>query len=385
MWPQLESFAALNCSLAALDDSLALLPGVKAIRLSQNQISSIAPLAACPSLQDLDLSFNALRSVRDAGQFVPHVIVLDLSHNALESTAGLETLVALEVLDLSHNAIAHFAHVGALAALPNLHSLHLLGNPIARASTYRTDVQKLLTTDVLLDGVPWTSQRIDDFATQTLADVSSSRTSKGEISSSSSRDHHPTRALWDAPKPLTVSEARPNADVAVLERSRVAELARSLLLAIAAIALVQSGIHVTQGARDLESERVLLRAFAPVAALAALLLVLLAILSRLATYWTSQSAVTPTAMASSTFSSHTSTSNISNDACRGLHHLSRRLSVCLVDEQYVRQESQTSGSHVQCTDARVSLDVLHTSLQRLIESPEVRLCAVHLSLHHSSE
>lgn len=370
-WTQLEFLAVVNSSLAELDASLELLPIVKTMRLSQNQLRSIEPLKACASLQELDLSFNRIDSVAGANWILPQVISLDLSHNALRSTAGLEKLFALEVLNLSHNAIESISEVGYLVSLPNLYSLFLQGNPVASAASYRTDVQKLLTNEVVLDGVPWSSQGVDDFAKHAAVEDRHHRDSgllgrverRPPVSSTSSL--------------ATASEPSKEPSEAI-QSNWVVVLARSVLLAIATIFIVQTGVQLTSTeSTDLENDRMLLRWLGSLGAAAMLLLGAASTVS-----WINNQVPTANATTSSPYRAGDTPSwkRATRTEEGSMRRLSRRLSSCLVDEMYIRQDSAVDREDVRqqgtTTSDKIALDVLQTSLQSLSESPEVRLSAL---------
>ncbi|TYZ63586.1 hypothetical protein PybrP1_010880 [[Pythium] brassicae (nom. inval.)] len=342
-WPQLEFLAVVNSSLAALDDApLALLPAVKTLRLGQNELRSLAPLRACANLQELDVSFNRLDSVTGAHWVLPQIVSLDLSHNALSSTAGLERLFTLEVLNLSHNAIASIAEVGYLVALPNLYSLFLQGNPVAAKAAYRSDVQKLLTNEVMLDGVPWASQAVDD------------NNSSSSVAGSGTEDGDRDQSNW-----------------AVVG-------ARSVLLAIAAIVLAQAGVHLTASdSGDLESDQLLLRWLATLGAGAALVLAAVSALS-----WISgQTCSSPAAAPPSRTGSAAVRTSAGSAREGSMRRLSRAVSSCLVDEMYLRLDDSSSSSvHQSGSDGKVALDVLRTSLASVAESPEEMPLLVFLSV-----
>lgn len=326
-----------------------LLSVVRTIRLSQNQLNSIEPLKACTCLQELDLARNIISSMVGANRILPQIISLDLGHNRLSSTAGLEKLFTLEMLNLSHNAIVSIAEVGYLVSLPNLLSLFLEGNPIERSSTYRSDVQKLLTNEVTLDGIPWASQDVNDFAMEKVP--------RRLVDSSNSAILRKQRI----PVGLKLASHVDAANCSPQFNNRVVVLLRSLLLACTAIVLVQGFVHLAWS-RDAESERVLLILIGSVGAAGGLLYVVVSVVS-----WMAKLFKVP--------NPPDSTSAGAGEAQLGqegsLRRMSRRLSVCLVDDTFVRRrKGATNGARRK--DGHISLSILQSSLQTLSKSPEVR-------------
>ena len=190
-WAKLYALHVSGCALDALDASVALVPALKVLNLRHNKLNRVSQLRGCKSLVALDLAFNHMSSMVGANRTLPSITSLDLSHNRLAGTAGLEKLYSLQVcvcccvygivygrmfgatrvslfpvqtLDLSDNAIDSMAEVAYLVSLPLLLSLVLRGNPLAQASpTYRQDILTLLSNEVTLDHVPWTSRDLNEF------------------------------------------------------------------------------------------------------------------------------------------------------------------------------------------------------------------------------
>lgn len=378
VWLQLEFLAVVESSLVELDASLALLPVVKTVWLAQNQLRSIAPLKACANLQELDVSFNRIDSVAGANWILPQIVSLDLSHNALSSTAGLERLFTLEVLNLSHNAISSIAEVGYLVALPNLYSLFLQGNPVASRAAYRTDVQKLLTNEVMLDGVPYASQDVEEFAKEATGGGRHQQRESIQLKQTD-RHHLDTRNTNGSS-----SGAGPDTEYEGEGRSSwVVVTARSVLLAIVAIVLVQAGVHLTASdSVDLERGQLLLRWLATLGAGAALVLAGQSMLLRISGQASSPIAATPRGAAGGAAMRH----NAGRVDEGSMRRFSRTVSSCLVDEMYLQLHSAAAddGSiHRSVRDDKVALDVFRTSLASLAESPEVRRSHSHNAMSAS--
>lgn len=350
-WSQLESLAVVNSSLTELHLSAGLLSAVRVMRLSQNELSSIESLRSCTCLQELDLSQNIISSMVGANRILPQIISLDLSHNRLSSTAGLEKLFTLESLNLSHNAISNIAEVGYLVALPNLHSLFLSGNPIERSPTHRSDVQKLLTSEVTLDGIPWALQDVSDFAEQRelSSDVEASKNSFTCKQQSRVSEKPASHADVDKPR------------VSLQSNNCVVVLLRSLLLACIAIVLVHGFVRLTWSRDDVESERLLLILFGFVGAAGGLLFIVTSVVSLVLNQLSWQA---PSVSVNESIGA--GMAQLPHEG--SFRRMSRRLSVCLVDDTFVRrQRGATDGS--ERGDRKLALSILQTSLQSLSESP----------------
>lgn len=100
------------------------------VKLSDNEIESIAPLAGLKNIQSLYLSRNKIVDVAPLGELVK-LQYLELEGNAIESLAGLDKLENMRSLFLSNNKIAELPPIGKLA---RLRSLYLNNNQIVDLS-----------------------------------------------------------------------------------------------------------------------------------------------------------------------------------------------------------------------------------------------------------
>lgn len=115
--------------------TLANLPSLSELILSNCGLSTIADLANAPGLTRLDLSNNTIRNL-DVLSPMTTLREIDLNHNAVTDLSALESLVNLETLDVSFNAVTSIA---PLASCVKLSWLDAANNQLVRA----TGVNKL--------------------------------------------------------------------------------------------------------------------------------------------------------------------------------------------------------------------------------------------------
>jgi len=70
-----------------------------------------------------------------AHKLLGNIKILLLADNCITNVQGLDRLYSLKRLDLRNNKIAKLCDVSALAKLPELMELELMGNPIASKGT----------------------------------------------------------------------------------------------------------------------------------------------------------------------------------------------------------------------------------------------------------
>lgn len=122
-------------------------------------LRSIAAVAACSSLTELDVSDNHLTAL-DALGSLEQLKVLMASANRIQRLQPLRTLTSLRTLRIDANAISNLDEVHHLAALPNLAIVYfrkvyeeIAGpNPICGHPAYRPTVLRLLPSLINLDG-----------------------------------------------------------------------------------------------------------------------------------------------------------------------------------------------------------------------------------------
>lgn len=129
--------------------SMARLPKLRSLTLSDCDISSVANLAGAAALEYLDLNNNAIRDIQALSSIVT-LKEINLSHNAVDNLDALYPLTALEKLDVSYNAltaldsltgltrlsqiIADHNAISQFSALPGLTYLSLSANKLTSVS-----------------------------------------------------------------------------------------------------------------------------------------------------------------------------------------------------------------------------------------------------------
>ena len=138
---------------------LAAVEQLSELSMANKYVHEVGFVAKMPALRELNLAFNELASVEDLCKNAA-LEQLNVSHNALRSLGGLEALARLTTLRASHNRLRDVrdlaqcfaleecwlqsnrlidleAVVESLRALPRLHCLVLLGNPVCERAEYR--------------------------------------------------------------------------------------------------------------------------------------------------------------------------------------------------------------------------------------------------------
>ena len=189
VWERLVQVSFRGNQLCALDASLELIPAVRVLDLSRNQLTGpdagflpstpgptavatpLQPLgAALGALQVLDLSSNRVAGLGELCTGLAECRMLRrlvLADNAIASTEGLEVLAGLESLDLSGNLLGHLAEARRLAQLPWLGELWLRDNPLCEGgrSAYRASIlvifrERATGSAFELDGAPGSPSEI---------------------------------------------------------------------------------------------------------------------------------------------------------------------------------------------------------------------------------
>ena len=97
------------------------------VKLSDNEIEDLAPLAGLKNIQSLYLSRNKIQDISPVGNLVK-IQYLEIEGNAIESLAGLEKLENLRALYAEGNRIEDLS---PLSGLKKISSLYLDDNRIA--------------------------------------------------------------------------------------------------------------------------------------------------------------------------------------------------------------------------------------------------------------
>lgn len=104
-------------------ESIAKLPKLKSLTLSDCNLSSVGSLSGASALEYLDLSNNAIRDLKPLSS-ISTLKELNLGHNALNSLNDLSTLSALEKLDVSYNALSSLDGITGLSQLSWINADH---------------------------------------------------------------------------------------------------------------------------------------------------------------------------------------------------------------------------------------------------------------------
>lgn len=104
--------------------TIASLPALHRLTLSNCGLSSIDKLSAATHLTDLDLSSNAVRDLTALAS-MKELVTLNLSGNALESLQTLAPISTLQELDVSYNSLTSLEH---LSVCTNLKKLNISNN-----------------------------------------------------------------------------------------------------------------------------------------------------------------------------------------------------------------------------------------------------------------
>ena len=96
--------------------SIAALPKLKHLTLTNCGLSTIASLQNAKSLEYLDLSNNTIRTIAPISSMA-NLKELYLQHNAVTEISALTSLKSLSKLDISYNAVASLNQIGGLTAL----------------------------------------------------------------------------------------------------------------------------------------------------------------------------------------------------------------------------------------------------------------------------
>lgn len=111
--------------------TIANLPLLKRLTLSNCGLSSIAPLANATGLVYLDLNNNTIRNI-DSLSPLQSLQELNLQHNAVVDLSALSTLTKLTKLDVSYNALTTLSPISRLSGLTwlnaSVNSIAELGN-----------------------------------------------------------------------------------------------------------------------------------------------------------------------------------------------------------------------------------------------------------------
>ena len=121
-----------------LDNALNTLVNVKHLSLSTNCIDKMISLPSLKNIEVLSLGRNLIKRIQGLEEIGATLKELWLSYNQISSLDGLHPCVKLTTLYITNNKIKDWAEIRKLAALPELASVGLVGNPIYEGSTRKS-------------------------------------------------------------------------------------------------------------------------------------------------------------------------------------------------------------------------------------------------------
>ena len=138
--PQLKILNLSNCGLSTLS-GLENAMELTDLNLSGNSIRNLTPLSSLYHLQDLDLSHNAVTDLTSLSNLA-YLNKLDLSYNAITSIAPIAPCYKLNWLNVNHN---HLTSISALTNLTELTYLDVSNNELTDVSVIGecTNLQEL--------------------------------------------------------------------------------------------------------------------------------------------------------------------------------------------------------------------------------------------------
>lgn len=113
--PALKELTLSNCGLstiAALENG----PMLTSLDLSDNTIRHLEPIRSMTTLKELRLSHNALSDLSSISALI-NLSVLDVSYNSLSTLSPIAPCVNLTELDVSHNALTSLAGLESMTGL----------------------------------------------------------------------------------------------------------------------------------------------------------------------------------------------------------------------------------------------------------------------------
>lgn len=146
-----------NNQIAHIGPGLRHMSKLKALYLNCNMLRKVdLHLAANEELSHLNLATNQIASFEPSG-LPPSLNTVLVAANCLETAAAIAPLAALpnlEVLDLQNNKLDGDDLFHLFASFPSLRVLYLIGNPIQRADYYRKRLVSRCASLTYLDTLP---------------------------------------------------------------------------------------------------------------------------------------------------------------------------------------------------------------------------------------
>lgn len=133
-------------------------PEMRTLYLHENCIEAIEGLEGMPLINTLNLSKNAIKTVGSGIAHLADLKTLGLAHNLLvsaEDLAGVAACPTLQALDLQQNRIEDPAIVEVFEQLPDIRVIYLMGNPVTKKiKHYRKTMISRLPSLTYLDERP---------------------------------------------------------------------------------------------------------------------------------------------------------------------------------------------------------------------------------------
>jgi Leucine-rich repeat (LRR) protein len=167
VWPHLQSLNLSNNVLRSTRDLGTLVPSLRHLDLSFNQLTTVFELTALPYLEHVSYVGNVITEAHDLHLSFGNLKVLDLGRNGIERLGGFSKLYSLGVLSLSCNRVESVTEVKHLAELPCLELLSLTGNPVAASLDYRVRALSYFGSrapDVVLDNEKASLTEVDQIS-----------------------------------------------------------------------------------------------------------------------------------------------------------------------------------------------------------------------------
>jgi Leucine-rich repeat (LRR) protein len=124
-----------SCNLESFGADLSNLPALTVLNLSYNRLSQLLFTQDYPSLTDIDVSHNQLKTMVVAPSVkLDGLVSLNVSHNKIRELSWIKYLSAsMQCIDASYNEITDITEVSHMSGLRYLSSIRFLGNPIDNA------------------------------------------------------------------------------------------------------------------------------------------------------------------------------------------------------------------------------------------------------------
>ena len=126
---------------------------VEDLDLSRNRITSMRGLSGLRNLRLLNLSHNNITKISGL-EHASLLLQLNLACNQIRFAIHLEALKELEQLDIAYNRIGSFSALRTLSLNTALHSINLVGNPVAAKDAFRLSLMHIVPQLQMIDNTP---------------------------------------------------------------------------------------------------------------------------------------------------------------------------------------------------------------------------------------